>query len=107
MLSIQTLLILVIALCVSMLILYSKKKIPVVSMDLFVDFKNDIIRESGISFPKNRVEVPRLFMKQIVAGNKEDRYDCDVGAVSNSLYTGSVRSRSPTLVNGRGSCSRC
>lgn len=102
MLTPALLIIMVVALS-TMLILSYKKIIPLVSMDLFVDLKNDITRESGISFPKNRLELP-WFTKLIVARNRyEDGYD---GGVSNNLYSMSARARSPTL-NEVSSLYRC
>jgi len=103
MLTPALLIIMVVALSISMLILSYKKIIPLVSMDLFVDLKNDITRESGISFPKNRLELP-WFTKLIVARNRyESGYD---GGVSNNLYAMSARARSPTL-NEISSLCRC
>ena len=93
----QSLLILAIALCISMLILSYKKILATEVGNFFVGLGDDIIRESSISFPKNRLEVPE-FIKQIVAENRYE-YSYPVTVVSNNRYAGSVRARSPTQFN--------
>ena len=98
------LIVIVVALSMLMMVHY-KKTIPIIDMDLFVDLKNDIIRESSISFPKSRLEIPGLtkwiVTQSICKNGHED------GAISNDLCCKSARARSPTQFNKIGNLNRC